>query len=77
MLNTKTDPQKWINFRLSQHLPFVETLSKHFAVGKFGELCQCGCQSFAFEVPANANVQPLRSGLFDELAFTSNFFRRS
>jgi hypothetical protein len=50
-------------------------LSKQIAVGKLGELCECGCHGFAFVVPDDAKVPPLqdRAGLFYEVAFTSNF----
>lgn len=75
MTNTQTHAQKWISFLLAQDLPFSDPLSQQIAVGRVGELCPCGCQGFAFEVPADANVPPLRDGkgLFYELAFTSNF----
>lgn len=75
MANTPAHAQKWISFLLTQDLPFIAPLSKQIAVGKVGELCQCGCHGFAFEVPSGAMVPRLQDGkgLFYELAFTSNF----
>jgi hypothetical protein len=49
--------------------------SEQAAAGKIGELCQYGCQGFAFEVPTGLTIPSLQDGmgLFYELAFTSNF----
>ncbi|WP_143745655.1 hypothetical protein [Massilia sp. KIM] len=75
MANTQAHSQKCISFLLTQDLPFIATLSKQIAAGKVGELHQCGCHGFAFEVHGDANVPPLNDGQgpFYEMAFTSNF----
>lgn len=75
MTNTQAQAQKWIDILLAQDLPFIDPLSEQIAAGKIGELCQCGCHGFAFEVPTSVTIPPLQdgTGLFYELAFTSNF----
>ncbi|MBD8655262.1 hypothetical protein IFT68_06430 [Oxalobacteraceae sp. CFBP 13730] len=56
-------------------LPFIDPLSEQIAAGKIGELCQCGCEGFAFEVSTGVTIPPLQdgAGLFYALAFASNF----
>jgi hypothetical protein len=75
MANTRAHAHKWISVLMTQDLPFIDPLSRQIAVGEVGELCQCGCHGFAFEVPADVKVPPLQDGkgLFYELAFRSNF----
>lgn len=75
MTNTQTQAQNWIDILLAQDLPFIHPLFEQIAAGKIGELCQCGCHGFAFKVPTSVTIPPLQdgTGLFYELAFTSNF----
>ena len=75
MTNTQTQAQNWIDILLAQDLPFIHPLFEQIAAGKIGELCQCGCHGFAFKVPTGVTIPPLQdgTGLFYELAFTSNF----
>ena len=75
MTNAQTQAQNRIDILLAQDSPFIHRLFEQIAAGKIGELCQCGCHGFAFKVPTGVTIPPLqdRTGLFYELAFTSNF----
>jgi hypothetical protein len=75
MANSHAQAQHWLSFMLTQDLPFTEALASQIREGKVGELCECGCHGFLFEVPLGANALPLQNGkgLFYELTFTSNF----
>jgi len=75
MANTQAHARDWINFLLSQDLPFIDRLSKQIEAGKVGKLCRCGCHGFEFQVAAEATAPTLQAGngLFYELAFASNF----
>jgi hypothetical protein len=75
MPNSQTQATDLLSFLLTQNLPFDEALRSQVAIGKVGELCNCGCHGFAFEVPQQANVRPLQegAGVFYELVFASNY----
>lgn len=75
MTNSLQHATGWLGFLLEQDLPFGEALRSQIAVGRVGELCNCGCQGFAFEVAPDSRALPLQqgAGVFYELAFTSNF----
>jgi hypothetical protein len=75
MSNSRTQAADLLSFLLTQDLPFDEPLRSQVAVGKVGELCNCGCHGFAFEVSQQANVRPLQegAGVFYELVFASNY----
>ncbi|MCG2592457.1 hypothetical protein LZ009_06635 [Ramlibacter sp. XY19] len=59
---------------LQQDLPEREIFAAHVAAGAITSLCTCGCHGFGFEVPVAAELKPLQrsSGLFCEVAFSSN-----
>ncbi|WP_090184622.1 MULTISPECIES: hypothetical protein [unclassified Duganella] len=75
MANSKQHATDWLRFLVAQDLPFSDALSNQVAIGMIGELCACGCQGFAFEVPEDANVLPLQAGagVFYEVVVSSNF----
>jgi hypothetical protein len=66
--------KRWLDLTLRQELPQRETFAAHVAAGAISTLCTCGCHGFGFEVPEAAKLKPLQrsSGLFCELAFSSN-----
>jgi hypothetical protein len=74
MANSEQHATDWLNFLLAQDLPFAAALRTQVAIGKVGELCACGCQGFAFEVPTDADFLPLQSGagVFYEVVLSSN-----
>lgn len=73
-MHSVTKAQQWLNLLLGQDLPFHQALSSQVTAGAIGELCSCGCHGFTFEIAAGTEVSPLQdgSGLFYEVAFTSN-----
>jgi hypothetical protein len=75
MANSQKLATDWLRFLLTQDLPFGEALRSQVAVGKVGEVCNCGCQGFAFEVPTQAHARPLQegAGVFYEVVFASNY----
>ncbi|QGZ38094.1 hypothetical protein IP92_01621 [Pseudoduganella flava] len=75
MANSRQRATDWLSFLLTQDLPFGEALRSQIAAGSVRELCECGCEGFAFAVPVEAKVQRLQdgAGVFYEVAFTSNY----
>lgn len=75
MANSKQHATDWLKFLLAQDLPFSEALNSQVAIGTIGQLCACGCQGFAFEVPPDFSCLPLQAGagVFYEVVVSSNF----
>jgi hypothetical protein len=65
----------WADFICTKcQFPHVERLRAQFAVARFSDFCDCGCNSFAVSVPSAANVAPIaakshRSGMIFEADF--------
>jgi hypothetical protein len=76
MTNTETKAARWVG-HLADHpdVPFGPQLRQHFEAGRITRLCDCGCNSFDLEIPAQVVLEPIstpgRSGMFFEIGFES------
>lgn len=62
MKNTEARARRWVEFLVGR--PEFEAADRFLAavnVGRITRLCDCGCNSFDLEIPAQCDVQPLAS----------------
>jgi hypothetical protein len=77
MMNTEAKAAAWVKY-LAEHpgVPFGPQLRRHFEAGRITRLCNCGCNSFDFEIPEATVLEPIgtpgRAGMFFEIEFESN-----
>ena len=74
MSNSLEIAHDWIDVLARRpEIPFGELLRQHFAAARVTRLCDCGCNSFDCQIPAEATLQPLmanaKGGVFFEIAF--------
>ena len=76
MANSEAKAARWVS-HLASHpaVPFGPLLRSHFEAGRISALCQCGCNSFDLEIPAEASLEPIArpggGGMFFEIQFAS------
>ena len=72
--NTETVAAKWTEFIAGRpEFPAGAKLRAAFQEGRITRLCDCGCNAFEFEVPAEAHANPIAThgsyGSIFELSF--------
>ncbi len=77
MNNSKVKAHQWLEFLVNEPaVPFGSMLKEHFDAGKITRLCDCGCNSFDLEIPANVSLEPIaepgRPGKIFEIVYESN-----
>ncbi len=77
MTNNDTKAARWMTHLANcPDVPFRALLKRHFEAARITRACDCGCNSFDFQIPSNAVLEPLcepgRSGVFFEIHFQSN-----
>lgn len=77
MANTEVKAASWVR-HLAAHpeVPFGAQLLQHFEAGRITRVCDCGCNSFDFKIPAGVVLEPIsrpgRAGMFFEIQFETN-----
>jgi hypothetical protein len=75
--HSEAKARAWVEFLAKQPVvPFGATLLAHFDAGRITHLCDCGCNSFDFEIPAGLSLTPIaepgRPGKIFEVVYESN-----
>lgn len=78
MTNTSDKAERWADFIAGRpEFPAGAKLRTAFQFGKITRLCDCGCNAFEFEIPADASLEPLvksGGGAIFEMSFETSEF---
>ena len=77
MGNSEAKARAWLEHLANEAaVPFGAKLRAHFDAGRITRLCDCGCNSFDFEIPSGVVLEPIaapgRPGKVFEVVYESD-----